>query len=336
VLACNIRIEHSAVKNFYIDRTLPVSIASQLKGQIEYGIAFGDIALGSKLPSVRELAEQLQISPVTILQVYKVLQDKGVLVTKAGKGTFVSENATLPEQPTRQLLTLYELIYKLTLTARELSMSNSDLAQLLSLRLGQHGSGKPLNLFLVGNFAQATAAYATDLQRYLHATDSLEAVTFSILRESPVLQRRLRDADAVLTLAYRFKEVRSLLGEKTNVLTLNFLPSETTRTALAELDPLQRVGLVSTYADFLLTFKHGVSSFAPHVDISCATVLGQEGDRVALSQCDVVIYATGSEEIILSLPPHIQTLEYRYAPDPRSVARDVLPFLDRLRQSLLP
>lgn len=323
------------MKDLYIDRSLPVPLVSQLTGQIEYGIAFGDIGPGSKMPSVRDLAERLQISPVTVLQVYKGLRHKGILVTQPGKGTFVSDDVTVSDRPTRQLLMLYELIHRLTLTARDLGIGDAELARLLSVRLGQQRSGNALDLVLVGNFAPATTSYAADLRRYLHVDDVLEGVTFADLRTSVALRRRVGEADAVVTLAYRLKEVRDIVGDEMPLLTIHFLPSEATRMAVAELDPLQRVGLVSTYSDFLLTFKQAIESFAPHLTIAHAFVLGDEEGAAKLGDCDVVIYATGAEEICERLPPHLRTIEYRYAPDPRSIAHDLLPFIDRLRQQRL-
>lgn len=319
------------MEDLFIDRSLPVPLASQLAGQIEYGIAFGNIRPGTKMPSVRDLAERLQISPVTVLQVYKGLQEKGSLVTRPGKGTFVSTELAVPERPTKQLM-LYELIYRLTLTARDLGLSNSELAQLLNVQLGYLRLGGPLHLFLVANFPQATASYAADLQRYLHADDVLESVTFEELRSSETLRQRLKEADAVVTLAHRLKEIRDITGDATPVLTVHFLPSEATRMALAELDPLQRVGLVSTYSDFLVTFKQGVESFAPHINIMQAGVLGDDEATRSLNECDVIIYATGAQSITECLSPHIRTLEYRFAPDPRYIAYDLLPFIDKLRR----
>jgi GntR family transcriptional regulator len=48
---------------------------------------------GEKIPSVRELAIDVEVNPNTIMRSYNYLQDMGVIFMKRGIGYFVSENA---------------------------------------------------------------------------------------------------------------------------------------------------------------------------------------------------------------------------------------------------
>ena len=61
----------------------------QIKDQIAVGIVTGKYPPGSKLPSVRELAQQLTINPNTIQRAYRELEAAGWIATVAGKGCFV-------------------------------------------------------------------------------------------------------------------------------------------------------------------------------------------------------------------------------------------------------
>ena len=72
-----------------IDRDLPVPVPLQLHGQIEYGVTNGDFPPGSRLPSVRELAAVLGVSPVTVSAVYGRLRASGLIDSEPGRGTFV-------------------------------------------------------------------------------------------------------------------------------------------------------------------------------------------------------------------------------------------------------
>ena len=58
---------------FVIDRRLNVPLGVQLRGQMEYGIAGGELPRGSRLPSVRELSHDLGLAHMTVAQVYKEL-----------------------------------------------------------------------------------------------------------------------------------------------------------------------------------------------------------------------------------------------------------------------
>ncbi|MDK3020358.1 aminotransferase-like domain-containing protein [Pseudodonghicola flavimaris] len=58
--------------------------------RIRRGIRTGELAVGEKLPPVRELAYQLDITPGTVARAYKLLTDEGVLLAEVGRGTFVA------------------------------------------------------------------------------------------------------------------------------------------------------------------------------------------------------------------------------------------------------
>ena len=53
----------------------------------------GELILGEKLPSVRELAVQYQINPNTVSRVYKEMESRGLCYTKRGMGTFITEDS---------------------------------------------------------------------------------------------------------------------------------------------------------------------------------------------------------------------------------------------------
>ena len=53
----------------------------------------GELALGEKLPSVRELAVQYQINPNTASRVYKEMESQGLCYTRRGMGTFITEDS---------------------------------------------------------------------------------------------------------------------------------------------------------------------------------------------------------------------------------------------------
>lgn len=62
--------------------------------QITEAIAGGQLKRGDKLPSHRDLAEQLVIAPLTVKKAYDELEAGGFIGTQRGRGTFVC--ATLP------------------------------------------------------------------------------------------------------------------------------------------------------------------------------------------------------------------------------------------------
>jgi len=76
-----IRIEPSSVTPIY----------RQIMDQIKYQIAMGILRPGDKLPSVRQLAEELAVNYNTTLKVYNELCRENVLRVERGKGTLVTD-----------------------------------------------------------------------------------------------------------------------------------------------------------------------------------------------------------------------------------------------------
>ena len=64
---------------FAVDHSLPVALGVQLRGLIEYGVACGQLMPGDRLPSVRDMAAQLGIAPMTVSNVYAELQETGLI-----------------------------------------------------------------------------------------------------------------------------------------------------------------------------------------------------------------------------------------------------------------
>ena len=71
-------------------------IYTQIVDNFRSQIAAGILQPGDKLPSVRELAQQLSINPNTIQRAYRELEVGGVIQTIPGKGCFV---CGIPEAP---------------------------------------------------------------------------------------------------------------------------------------------------------------------------------------------------------------------------------------------
>lgn len=65
----------------------------QVKKQIMDLIRDGSLKVGHKMPTERELSENLKVSRNTVSMAYKELEQEGVLKSFQGKGTFVAEEA---------------------------------------------------------------------------------------------------------------------------------------------------------------------------------------------------------------------------------------------------
>jgi GntR family transcriptional regulator len=80
---------------FIISQADKRPIYLQIIEQIRQRIAVGDWTEGQLIPSIRQLAVDLQVSVITVKRAYLELEREGVIVTQQGKGSHVSSNPGL-------------------------------------------------------------------------------------------------------------------------------------------------------------------------------------------------------------------------------------------------
>ena len=69
----------------------PDPMYKQITDQIKEAIASGTLQPEAKLPSIREMAQDLKISEITIKRAYSDLENQGFIFTRSGLGSFVAE-----------------------------------------------------------------------------------------------------------------------------------------------------------------------------------------------------------------------------------------------------
>lgn len=78
----------------HIERGSSTPISRQIAEQIAALCAAESLKVGDRLPSVRQLAQELTVNQNTVLRVYERLAADGLLEMRHGEGTFVAGNAS--------------------------------------------------------------------------------------------------------------------------------------------------------------------------------------------------------------------------------------------------
>ena len=76
---------------FRVDPRDAVPIWKQIEEALRRLVATGGLRAGRPVPSVRELARDLRVNPMTVAKAYQRLADAGVLAVRRGEGTFVAD-----------------------------------------------------------------------------------------------------------------------------------------------------------------------------------------------------------------------------------------------------
>ncbi len=77
----------------------------------------------------------------------------------------------------------------------------------------------------------------------------------------------------------------------------------------------------------------GVRRFAAHVQTFSVVNMDDPELRSVIAQCDVLVLATGAEEVGRHARADTPIIEYRHIPDPGDIDRLVLPRLTRIKSS---
>src|ERR1700694_3493215 len=98
----------------------------QIMEQIKRRIAVGDWTEGQAIPSIRQLAVDLQVSVITVKRAYLELEREGVILTQQGKGSVVAESPGLGPRLLEQDLARH--LAEAARLAAQLGLSPEDLA----------------------------------------------------------------------------------------------------------------------------------------------------------------------------------------------------------------
>ena len=76
-----------------IHANAPEPVYEQIVRQIHEAVKSGRLKPGTPLPTVRQLAGDLDINRNTVARAYRILEDQGVTLTAGRKGTFIRQGA---------------------------------------------------------------------------------------------------------------------------------------------------------------------------------------------------------------------------------------------------
>lgn len=124
--------------NIIISNSSQEPIYEQIVSQVKNSIIRQELAPGDALPSIRNLAKQLQISVITTKRAYEELEREGFIETVGGKGSFVSvHNKELLRE--KRLKFIEDKLAEAVAEGKLLQVSLSELQEMLQLLYEEGG-----------------------------------------------------------------------------------------------------------------------------------------------------------------------------------------------------
>src|SRR5271155_795997 len=126
---------------FRLDLHSGVPLYRQLIDQVQAAIATELLLPGDQLPTVRQVAVDLEINPNTVMRAYREMEIRGILETQQGTGTFVAQQK-IERDAVERSRGLEQLVEEFTARAGAGGFNLEELMMALRDRLDESKQGR--------------------------------------------------------------------------------------------------------------------------------------------------------------------------------------------------
>jgi DNA-binding transcriptional regulator YhcF (GntR family) len=88
--------------HFHLDARSGMPTYMQLVNQVRRAVRNGTLRAGDRLPTAREMVARLAINPNTVLKAYGHLEVEGLVTSRPGLGTFITQGTQAQLEPAVQ------------------------------------------------------------------------------------------------------------------------------------------------------------------------------------------------------------------------------------------
>ncbi|AEJ19798.1 GntR family transcriptional regulator [Gracilinema caldarium] len=231
-----------------IDKTSESPVYRQIIEQITRKLRSGELKPGDRLPTERELAEQLGIARGTVNRAYEELTRSQILESIPGRGSFISAQQDVAETSRKERAVA--LIAELIDTLRNLRFSYREIRTLIELGiLEKERMFEELSIAVVDCNPEALAVF----RRQLNFLTTMPLTLFLLddLAASTEVEKKLATFDLVLTSARHYSEVLGMAPSiKDKLIQVALSPSQDTIIALATIKPGRKLGIICESRQF--------------------------------------------------------------------------------------
>ncbi len=187
---------------FEIDRESGRPFYEQIQDQFINMLHFGAIAPGSRLPTVRQLAEDGGINLKTAFKIYRAMGQAGLVEIRPQSGVFVRSGRGKAEQVYRKSVT--EFLDRVEAEASRLNLTSHRLIHLLGLRNGNGANKHPVTCAVLECNREQTRMFALEIERKL----GVKAEPVEVFSATPPANaaKVLTQADFFVTTDFHWEE----------------------------------------------------------------------------------------------------------------------------------
>lgn len=284
----------------------------------------GAYPIGSRLPPVRSLAEEVGAHRNTVAKAYGILAEMGLVSLRQGKGTYVTSLHNLETQISLSTLLLAELD-RLVANARRIGILEPELSRAVRASVDAHYAQAPKPGAMVecnvGDIQSAIAEVA-------EATGTrLQPLLLDNLRADP--EAAVRAYGLIVTSLFHIKEVSALLAPFASpaiVVSLYTQPDEEALRRIAAIDPDAHVGIVANNVEGAQRFAAQVRAYTA-AETTLLLSPGEEQVRDLAARVDVFVSSRSQMERLRGFHHSVPIIELPFHVSSQSIAY----LMERLR-----
>jgi GntR family transcriptional regulator len=275
---------------------------------------------GDKIPTERNLAEQLQVSRNTVSMAFRDLEQEGVLVCHQGRGTFVAESDNVVRLEGRKER-LYKIIDIAIEEAVSLGFSIGDFIALTQVRAREKREIlSQVDIVLIECNREQVEYFAKELAHSVGVI--INPILLGDLETNPKKYLDIiRKADIVITTLFHLQTVREIVGEVgPEIISIALSPLLDSIVHIARIPNRAQVGvfcLSNSFAEKMIASLRGAG-----IDhLSYSTYLGPVEKEVLLKQIagvDYIIASPGRKQELMNHTDK-EVIEFIYSPDQASI-----------------
>lgn len=255
---------------------------------IRADIASGKLSEHTKLPSIRNMAEQYDVSVGTIRHVYALLSREGAVVSRRGQGTFVVGQVIdepMKSRKERAMKAIDDTLSAMT----ELGFSTREAQIFFELRLRQkEDERRPVRLALIA----ATPEERSVMDR------AMETLTMTMrfwLSYDDVLASPDRidmGYDFIVTPTALYRELSLIVSDRVAILPVALRPESDTMAACLSVKPGESVGFLTASEGFFKVMKQALLPYLPEACVIASQQLREQaGMKEFMKQQDCLMLA---------------------------------------------
>jgi GntR family transcriptional regulator len=283
--------------NINVDRKSGIPIYIQVKNQIMDEIKNGNIKIGEKMPTERELSQKLNTSRNTISAAYNLLEQEGVLISYQGRGTFVAEEAKTWKQHSvkDRLLKIIDLGLE---EAIEMGLDTKEFLAIVQDRIKEKEDFiKKVNaIFVECNIEQANL-FAKELGKATNL-NVIPMVLSDLENRDEKTQKSLENVQLIIATFNHVNEVKALISDlNKDVFGVAINPCLETIVKIARYPKDTAFGLICISKEFHFKVESAMKSAGlDNLTINGTTSRVKEEIENLISDSDVIIVSPGRRE----------------------------------------